>query len=559
MSQSPPTPPITRPDIAADYYLTNFQFLADWVLQHYADLLNADERYFLDCFQQLSRDGQCLLVRLSSRKGPLFRRDKLRYSEINPIEQAAAELIALGLLGNNTSLSIHELAAALTKTELLSVFGEHLPGAKQARKEVLIAQLDELFPEPKTWRDWTNNQFGEIYRLDSQSIISTLLLLFFGNAYQDLTEFVLQDLGLYRYENYTIDHQHRIFKNRTELEQYQQLNQLRDELEQAAEIEHLIGLAAHVPAAIEHTGLQRRRARLCNQLAYELERANEHALAQQLYCQSHLPPARERRIRLLEKQGEFASAWQLLNEILNSPCDEHELQVAQRMAPRLAKKVGEVIARRTPSALIEQQLILPPLADENDNLLRVEEVVRQFAHTDESPCFYVENLLLTGLFGLWLWPEMFRGIDGAFANPFQAAPLDLYQQDFVSNRPGIQQLWQLLDDNRHQDHIREFWRNKNGITNHFVSWQFLDEELLDLALQIIPATHLKAMFKRLLFDIKSNRSGLPDLIQFFPSSNNYRMIEVKGPGDRIQDNQQRWLDYFAANAIPAEVWYVNWQ
>jgi hypothetical protein len=92
-----------------------------------------------------------------------------------------------------------------------------------------------------------------------------------------------------------------------------------------------------------------------------------------------------------------------------------------------------------------------------------------------------------------------------------------------------------------------------------VSWQFLEQELFDLALQTIPAAHLKAIFKRLLFDIKSNRSGLPDLIQFFPSSNNYRMIEVKGPGDRIQDNQQRWLDYFAANTIPAEVWYVNWQ
>lgn len=561
MSQSPPT---TRPDIAADYYLTNFHFLVDWVLQHYADLLSADERYFLDCFQQLSRDSQCLLVRLSSRKGPLFRRDKLRYSEINSIEQAAAELIALGLLSGNTLLNIHELAAALTKTELLDVFGEHLPGAKQARKEVLIAQLDELFPEPKTWGDWTNNQLGEIYRLDNQSIISTLLLLFFGNAYQDLTEFVLQDLGLYRYENYSIDHQHRIFKTRAELEQYQQLIQLRDALEQAAEVEHLIELATRFPTAVDHAGLQRRRARLCNQLAYELERANEHALALQLYCQSHLPPARERRIRLLEKQGDFTGAWQLLDEILNSPCDEHELQVAQRMAPRLAKKVGEVIARRTPSVIIEQQLNLPPLVDENDNLLRVEEVVRQFAHTDESPCFYVENLLLGGLFGLWLWPEMFRGIDGAFANPFQAAPLDLYQQNFVNNRPGIQQLWQLLDDNQHQDHIRKFWRDKNGLTNHFVSWQFLDEKLLELALQIIPATHLKAIFKRLLFDIKSNRSGLPDLIQFFPSNthsttSSYRMIEVKGPGDRIQDNQQRWLDYFSANAIPAEVWYVNWQ
>jgi hypothetical protein len=68
----------------------------------------------------------------------------------------------------------------------------------------------------------------------------------------------------------------------------------------------------------------------------------------------------------------------------------------------------------------------------------------------------------------------------------------------------------------------------------------------------------------LLFDIKNNRSGLPDLIQFFPTQilpaeNSYRMIEVKGPGDRIQDNQQRWLNYFSLKSIPAEVWYVNWQ
>lgn len=555
MSQSP----TNTPDLAADYYLTNFQFLVDWVLQRYADLLSADELHFIACFQQLSRTSQCLLVRLSSRKGPLFRRDKLHYAEIDSIEQAAAKLIAAGLISDNALLSIDELANVLTKAELFSLFKEHLPGAKQSRKEELIAQLSAQFSGSKTWQDWTGNQFGAIYHLDNQAIISNLLLLFFGNTYQDLTEFVLQDLGLYRYENYTIDHQHRIFKDRAELEQYQQLSQLRDELQLAAEVEQLASIANCIPAQLNHAGLQRRRARLCNQLAYELERANEHTLALQLYCQSHLPPARERRIRLLEKQGDINGAWQLLGEVLNSPCDEHELQVAQRMAPRLAKKVGETIAKQTRTPVIEQQLILTPLVDENNQLLRVEEVVRQFVHTDESPCFYVENLLLTGLFGLWLWPEMFRGIDGAFANPFQAAPLDLYQENFVSNRPGIEQLWQLLDSNQHHDHIRKFWRDKNGMTNHFVNWQFLEQKLLDLALQTIPATHLKAIFKRLLFDIKSNRSGLPDLIQFFPSSNNYRMIEVKGPGDRIQDNQQRWLDYFAANLIPAEVWYVNWQ
>lgn len=555
MNKSPPQ----APDLAADYYLTNFQFMVNWVLQRYADLLSVDEHLFLAAFQQLTRTSQCLLVRLSSRKGPLFRSDKLHYAEIDSIEQAAQELITADLLSSDRLLSMNDAADLLTKVELLNLFSQDLSGTKQARKEVLVAQLSELHPEPKTWQDWTNHQLGTAYVLDNQTIISNLLLLFFGNAYQDLTEFVLQDLGLYRYENYTIDHQHRVFKNRAELEQYQLLIELREQLEQADTIEHLIQIAEHLPASSTSTRLERRRARLCNQLAYELERANEHSLALKLYEQSYLPPARERRIRLLEKQGDFSAAWRLLNELLQTPCDEHELQVAQRMAPRLAKKLGEAAVKKTPSSVIEQQLVLPRMIDAEGNFLRVEEVVRQHFDQPESPCFYVENLLLSGLFGLWLWPEMFRGIDGAFANPFQAAPLDLYQENFVANRPGIHQLWKMLDGNQYQDHIRQIWREKNGITNHLVHWQFLDQTLLDLALHSIPATHLKAIFERLLFDINNNRSGLPDLIQFYPATNSYRMIEVKGPGDRIQDNQQRWLDYFSLKAIPAEVLYVSWQ
>lgn len=51
---------------------------------------------------------------------------------------------------------------------------------------------------------------------------------------------------------------------------------------------------------------------------------------------------------------------------------------------------------------------------------------------------------------------------------------------------------------------------------------------------------------------------MPDLIQFFPEQRGYRMIEVKGPGDRLQDNQLRWLDFCAEHGMPVEVCYVQW-
>ena len=84
------------------------------------------------------------------------------------------------------------------------------------------------------------------------------------------------------------------------------------------------------------------------------------------------------------------------------------------------------------------------------------------------------------------------------------------------------------------------------------------EELLEQALDCLPAEHLKHWFERLLLDIKANRAGMPDLIQFWPEQRRYRMIEVKGPGDRLQDNQLRWLEFCHEHQMPVAVCYVQW-
>jgi hypothetical protein len=51
---------------------------------------------------------------------------------------------------------------------------------------------------------------------------------------------------------------------------------------------------------------------------------------------------------------------------------------------------------------------------------------------------------------------------------------------------------------------------------------------------------------------------MPDLIQFWPEQKTYRMIEVKGPGDRLQDNQLRWLEFCHEHQMPIAVCYVQW-
>ena len=66
-----------------------------------------------------------------------------------------------------------------------------------------------------------------------------------------------------------------------------------------------------------------------------------------------------------------------------------------------------------------------------------------------------------------------------------------------------------------------------------------------------------ALFERLLSDLRYHRTGLPDLIHF-PHDGGYRLIEVKGPGDRLQKNQQRWMAFFARQDIPHRVAQVSW-
>jgi hypothetical protein len=91
-----------------------------------------------------------------------------------------------------------------------------------------------------------------------------------------------------------------------------------------------------------------------------------------------------------------------------------------------------------------------------------------------------------------------------------------------------------------------------------VHWGLLTQELVTQALDCLPAAHLKLWFERLLRDIRGNRSGLPDLIRFWPAERRYELIEVKGPGDRLQDNQIRWLTYCAQHGMPVRVLDIRW-
>jgi hypothetical protein len=255
----------------------------------------------------------------------------------------------------------------------------------------------------------------------------------------------------------------------------------------------------------------------------------------------------------LHKLGEYQAAYQLCLEIQHTGQHPEELEFARRFLPKLHKALAIPTPKRNPTPQFEAFELTLEHNDSSVELLAAE------ALTDDSHlCCYVENTLFNGLFGLMFWDIIFAPSNGAFINPFQRGPLDLASEDFYpQRRDAIDQRLQQLQAPDWQQPIRDHFKQKQGYANPFVLWEALPQELLELALQRIPPTHLHSLFRRMLQHPGLYRSGFPDLIRF--SAEHYELIEVKAPGDKLQPNQIRWLHHFQQAAIPARVCWVRWQ
>ena len=535
------------------YYLDNFQQVLDWIAERYSDLLVDDERAFIATFPTLPQPARALFVRMVMRKGDVFRATKLAYPEIGCPVAAAQDLLATGWIMPDPVMALDQLFDLLTKPELTTVFGM-TPQYKAARKADQLDMLRSAFPDARPFSTWCGASFDHAYRLLIQPLCDRLRLIFFGNLHQDWSEFVLADLGVFKYEQIDMAPASRGFRSRHDIELYLALHRCKERFAAAEPASDILQAMPREPFA--NDWLDSRREKLLFQIAQHCERQQDWAGAYAIYADCRYPGARARAIRVLEKDAQFGAAHALLQTAQHAPESDAERQHLLRMAPRLARKLGLAKPeKRQPAPVARLDLCLPmPGAG-----WWVEGVVRDHLANDDAPVFYVENALINTLFGLLCWEAIFSAIPGAFFHPFHRGPADLHSADFFQRRTGefAACFAQLADDR----YLATIWRNfgaKRGIASPFVAWECIDEHLLALALDCIPASHLKKWCERILQDVKANRTGFPDLIQFWPAERRYNMIEVKGPGDRLQDNQVRWIEYCAMHQMPVAVCYLQW-
>ncbi|AZD02604.1 VRR-NUC domain-containing protein [Pseudomonas chlororaphis] len=535
------------------YYLHNFQQVLAWLKLRYADVLSPEERSFIDDFSALAQPSQALLVRMIMRKGCHFRTSRLVYEEIGDTRAAVAPLVRLGWVDEQAPLTLEELFNLLQKAEILHVFRAQIEQPK-ARKSDWLAALVPLFDEPRSLGQWCPDLEDGVCSLTVMALCDRLRLMFFGNLHQDWSEFVLADLGIFTYEKVEFRDDARALRSRADVEGFLYLEDCRQHFENGAALEEV--LTSIQAFASDNPWLQRRRAKLLFLLGQHCERLAEWPLAAAIYQACADPGARARLIRVFERSCDYPQALALAEAAALAPHNAAEQQQLLRLLPRLRRKLG---GPATPRGGTQPTLRLDLSLPRVDPALSVEFHVQAHLHEEQAPVHYVENSLINSLFGLLCWPAIFAPLPGAFFHPFQRGPADLLSEDFHSRRAELfQACLAELDDGRYAQTIRQRYLDKWGVQSPFVFWGALGEELLEQALACLPAEHLKHWFERLLQDIKANRAGMPDLIQFWPQQKTYRMIEVKGPGDRLQDNQLRWLEFCRQHQMPVAVCYVQW-
>lgn len=552
--------PAIQTDLADDYYLQNFKKMLDSVCSLHSDVLSPQLQQFVARFQRAGRDAQQLYVRLVCRKPELFRREQLEYREISTTESAIAGLISLDLLKHAHTLSDNELLNCLRLDELKWLVRD-LGGSKLPRKSDCLAWLNKQADMTAGYLSaWLTAKGISIFAVCDKVAVKQIQLLFFSSPRRDLSEFVLVQMGVQQFENYPLSAASQSISNAGELKVAFQLAGLLEQLDQTgtrkASLEQLqewnLTLGSKpVRASLASKFWKRACAAVARQ--YERHQLAEQAIA--LYRQCDTLDCVHRLFRLLLQAGLLEQAQQLLSPLLGAKAMTAEQQLAQKLSRQLAKATGQKISRASPSGN-NWSVITRTIDACMDG---VEQAAINHLQKGGEEAHFVENFLFQTVCGLYFWQEIFADLPGAFSHPFQDAPHDLNSSQFYNARSGAieAKLADIDSGTWCKSNLLRRYVAKEPLQNRLVHWRYISLPLLRRALRVIPDRHWYLILSRMIRDLPASRTGLPDLI-CFEQGGGYRLIEVKGPGDRLQDSQKRWLSYFSKHHIPAQELHVDW-
>uniref|UniRef100_A0A2K6BYG2 Fanconi-associated nuclease n=1 Tax=Macaca nemestrina TaxID=9545 RepID=A0A2K6BYG2_MACNE len=202
-------------------------------------------------------------------------------------------------------------------------------------------------------------------------------------------------------------------------------------------------------------------------------------------------------------------------------------------------------------------------ADPTTVLCSVEELaLAHYRRSGFDQGIHGEGSTFSTLCGLLLWDIIFMdGIPDVFRNACQAFPLDLCTDSFfASRRPALEARLQLIHDAPAESlraWVAATWQEQEGRVASLVSWdRFTSLQQAQDLVSCLGGPVLSGVCRRLAADFRHCRGGLPDLVVWNSQSHRFKLVEVKGPNDRLSHKQMIWLAELQKLGAEVEVCHV---
>ncbi|KAG0617281.1 hypothetical protein M758_5G178400 [Ceratodon purpureus] len=657
-------------------YEANFLCLLQTVLERDSHLFNSDEQVFLCSFQLLSGDAQRLFIHLYQRKGPWFRVKNLNYSDVADVESSFQELIAARFMIAAEAVADGSATEFREIVEVLNVFDlRQLVSSAQLkdRKEVAGARKEELV-------DWVTSGVlvkDQVSALGSCSgtVVKEMVLdlvgscirvsddasfllwrsqrLFFLNGDQDLSSFLLVDMGRVKYPEYKCNRKLPVFATREALLEYEKALEVAQAMDMALEVNDMTAVMAFLTRARtflridQNEGSKEPRRDGCPSFFYRFTAARVYATVCTLG------------VSILEREHRYGEAIELLKELL-STCirsgrrgywtvrlsmdldhlgrKEESLQVAEKGVTDPLIRGGDLVALQRRVVRLSKpprRWKKPPYAEALN--LKFEEVqIRgrplnctigmksRFYGFDEQQCG-VEELALQYyaseegggwegmhseggvwmmLFGLLMWEVLFADVPDVFQTPFQTAPLDLDSHSFfIARRDIIEARLEEIRQGQAVVLLAECWSKHYGTYCRGVNWEKYSLDTLQIIAACVGGSGLSALCRLLTQDHAGYSAGMPDLLLWRTyrepsllrrSSSDInclrcdcgqemdslepaksagpveaegivnvtkgcvlrgeaKLVEVKGPRDRLSEQQRAWIASLLSAGLAVQV------
>lgn len=587
--------PIPASAADPDYYLRNFLLVLETVRARDGHLFTAEERTCFERLEQLPDGARRLYVRLSERKGPLFRVAALVYAEIPDLPAAAEALVAADLAawGDPTD-TLPEVLDLATVPELLAVCRAlGAPLKRSARRDEVVATLTGAAEADRPAFEAALAGWGPRIRLRHKEIFDRVAFLFFLSEWQGRKTLLQVDLAHVRFTSYPLRRSRPVFPTRADLDAYEAARAEASQLWALAEAGELTAVLDHTEAILAacegdaaaagqlhpflgrfHAGWVR--ARTLDPLISALERAHAREVAvaclRRLLATPWVPRRRgrfwDRLSTNLTHLGQGAEALEACASGLADPhTDEATRRALRRRHQRLCRALGLPAPALPPEVEAPEVTLTVPVLASGPYRRTV------FQGLDGAPCavealalqhyaaqgwsgIWGENVIHTTLFGLLLWDIVFAPVPDVFQTPYQDAPLDLRTEAFYPTRqPLIEARLEALRRGDAPRLLEAAWSHC-GEACRGVYWQGWTREELGQICQALGGPALALLMGALARDWGGLSRGLPDLL-LWRGVDEARLVEVKGPRDRLSEEQHAWLRRLMEGGIAVEVLRVD--